>query len=77
MPDLTEYKRLTEAAEILVQRRDELQDEIDSINMDLQEYADQIEAIEEGMEVDTFDIELVRLTNSGFNVLDDLGGGAI
>ena len=64
------YKMLRAIADVIVQRRDELQGEIDSLNMDLQEYVDQLTALEEGFaEIDTLDLELDRLTSNGFNTL--------
>ena len=72
MPDITDYHRIKAAVEVVLQRRDELQEELDSLNADLQEYSDQLETLEELLDLDVMDIELDRLTNAGFSVYGNL-----
>jgi len=72
MPDITDYHRIKAAVEAVLQRRDELQEELDSLNADLQEYSDQLETLEELLDLDVMDIELDRLTNAGFSVYGNL-----
>ena len=60
MTDAHTYAELQAIAAVIVQRRDELQQEVDSLNMDLQDYDDQMSALEESLEIDTMGMELER-----------------
>lgn len=70
MTNIQTYHELQAIAAVIVQRRDELQQEIDSLNMDLQEYDDQLTALEETLNLDTMSVQLDRVTNNDFNAFN-------